>query len=131
MPAGAFQPAYLQSVPLAPGGLTLAGHTVQGVGDGGSIAPGALLVVDLVLEGGEQFAETVLEWSLRPADQPEFEPVVLWSGPLAPRVDWGAGEVLCRRLKANLPADLPPGRYLLHLATTDYDQPFGEVVVGQ
>ena len=118
------QPATAQSIPLALGGLTLLGHTAPA-----QAAPGDSLAVDLLLEGGEPFAETAVEWSLRPADQPDAAPVPLWSGPLAPRVRWGEGEVLCRRLKANLPADLAPGRYLLHLKTADYDQPVGEIEV--
>ena len=47
-----------------------------------------------------------------------------------PSPECGEGEVLCRRLKADLPADLPPGKYLLYLTTADYDQPFAEITVG-
>jgi hypothetical protein len=99
------------------------------LGEEGSLPPGGSLVVDLVLAGGEEFADTPIEWSLRSLDAADAPPVVLWAGPLAPRVEWGAGEVLCRRLQAELPADLPLGRYLMHLKTVDYDQPFGEIGV--
>ena len=124
--AGTVQPATAQSIPLAVGALTLEGHTVQG----SEVNPGGPLVVDLLLSGGEQYAETGVQWSLRPADQPDAAPIQLWAGPLAPRVRWGVGEQLCRRLRADLPADLPHGRYIMHLRTSEYDQPFGEVVVG-
>jgi hypothetical protein len=55
--------------------------------------------------------------------------VLLWAGALAPRVEWDEGELLCRRLQAELPPDLAPGRYVMQLTTADYKQPFGEVVV--
>jgi len=130
IPPGTVQPAFAQSVPLALGNLTLLGHTAPA-----EAAPGAPLAVDLLLDGGEQYADTAVQWSLRPVDQsnvatPGAAPVLLWSGPLAPRVRWSEGEVLCRRLKATLPADLPPGKYLMHLTTADYDQPFAEIAIG-
>jgi hypothetical protein len=127
MPVGTFQPAFPQNIPLALGGLTLLGHTVPGLDEDGALPPGAPLAVDLVLEGNEQHGETELALALRPADQPGATPVVLWNGPLAPRVEWGEGEVLCRRLKADPPADLAPGRYQMYLTTADYEQPFGEI----
>ena len=94
---------------------------------------GAPFALDLVLAGSEQHAKTGLSWSLAPADQANAQPDVtripLWSGQLAPRVSWDEGELLCRRLQTTLPADLTPGRYLMYLTTSEYDQPFGEVTI--
>ena len=128
VPAGTLQLAEVRSIPLALDGLTLNGFTVKG-----DAQPGQSLTVDLVLAGSEQHAKTDLAWSLVPADQdgnqPGAAPIPLWSGELAPRVSWDEGELLCRRLQATLPADLPPGRYIMHLTTAEYDQPFGEVTI--
>lgn len=130
MPPETFQPAQTQSIPLAAWDLTLVGHTVQGLNEQGAMQPGSALTVELILSGDERHADTELTWNLRPANQPDAAPIELWAGPLAPRVEWGEGEQLCRRLSANLPADLAPGRYLMYLTTTEYDQPFGEVFIG-
>ncbi len=128
VPTGTLEPAVVRSIPLSLYGLTLNGFTVEG-----EAQPGQLLAVDLVLAGSEQHAKTGLAWSLVPADQDSEHPaaaaIPLWSGELAPRVSWDEGELLCRRLQATLPADLPPGRYLMHLTTAEYDQPFGEVTI--
>ncbi len=126
VPRDQLQPAEVRSIPLALDGLTLEGYTLTG-----AVQPGQAVTLDLVLDGGEQHAETELALSLRPATgegaQPEAAPVPLWMGELAPRVRWAANEVLCRRLRAELPAQLAPGHYLLYLTTSDYDQPFAEI----
>jgi hypothetical protein len=128
VPADSLQPAEVRSIPLALGGLTLYGFTLKG-----DVQPGAPLTVDLVLAGSEQHEKTEIAWTLVPADlaagQSNVAPIALWSGELAPRVSWDEGELLCRRLQAELPADLAPGRYLMQLTTPEYDQPFGEVTV--
>jgi hypothetical protein len=128
VPDGTLQPAEVRSIPLALGGLTLNGFTEKG-----SAQPGEPLAIDLVLAGSEQHAKTKLAWNLLPADpageQPGTAPIPLWSGELATRVSWDDGELLCRRLQAMLPTDLPSGRYLMHLTTSDYDQPFGEITI--
>jgi hypothetical protein len=124
VPAGSLQPAEVRSIPLALGGLALDGYTLHG-----DVQPGGTLTVDLVLAGGEQHGGTEIAWSLAPADRADATPVPLWSGQLAPRVAWDEGEQLCRRLQAQVPANLAPGRYLMQLTTADYEQPFGEVVV--
>ena len=128
VPDGTLQPAEVRSIPLALGGLTLTGFTEKG-----SAQPGQSLAVDLVLAGSEQHAKTGLAWNLLPADQASAQagaaPIPLWSGELAPRVSWDEGELLCRRLQATLPTNLPSGRYLMHLTTSDYDQPFGEIII--
>jgi 4-amino-4-deoxy-L-arabinose transferase-like glycosyltransferase len=136
VPADSLQPAEARSIPLAQDGLTLNGYTVKG-----DLQPGTPLAVDLVLAGGEQHAKTEVTWTLTPADQgadqgaqqatgrADAAAVQLWAGALAPRVEWDEGELLCRRLQAELPPDLAPGRYVMQLTTADYMQPFGEVVV--
>jgi 4-amino-4-deoxy-L-arabinose transferase-like glycosyltransferase len=128
VPADTLQPVEVRSIPLSLGGLTLNGYTLHG-----DVQPGSPLTADLVLAGGEQHGAAELAWSLLPVDQAPAQssakPISLWSGKLAPRVAWDEGELLCRRLQADLPVDLAPGRYVMQLTTEDYEQPFGEIVV--
>jgi hypothetical protein len=134
--------AEARSIPLALWGLTLTGYTVRG-----EARAGQPLTVDLLLAGTEAHGETELTWSLLPQEQPGSETpasgqagpgqdeeaasdrVVLWTGELAPRVAWDEGELLCRRLTAVLPPDLPPGVYGLALTTGEYDQQIGVIQV--
>jgi hypothetical protein len=128
VPSDTLQPVEVRSIPLSLGGLTLNGYTLQG-----DVQPGSPLTADLVLAGGEQHGAVELAWSLlsvdQAPDQSSAKPILLWSGKLAPRVAWDEGELLCRRLQADLPVGLAPGRYVMQLTTEDYEQPFGEIVV--
>jgi hypothetical protein len=123
VPGDSVAAAETRNLPLARGGLALTGYTVQGEAQAGEP-----LTVELLFAGSEAHAETELSWRLRPAGGSGAE-TVLWTGELAPRVDWDAGEVLCRRLTAQLPQELAAGKYLLELATGESTQGFGTVVV--
>jgi hypothetical protein len=124
VPPDRVQPAEARSIPLALGGLTLAGFTVQG-----EAQAGIPLTVDLVLQGREAHGETELAWNLLASPEEDAPLLELWAGELAPRVAWDDGEVLCRRLTAALPEGLAPGSYWLQLATGEYAQVFGEIEV--
>jgi 4-amino-4-deoxy-L-arabinose transferase-like glycosyltransferase len=127
VPPETLQWAEARNIPLALDGLALNGYTLNTPENGAQA--GGPLAVDLALAGGEQHGEIDLVWRLRPADQPQAAAVTLWSGELAPRVAWDEGELLCRRLQAQLPTDLAPGRYMMELATSEYEQVIGEIEV--
>lgn len=119
-PAEQIQPAAVSSVPLALSGLTLVGHTLATT----TTEPGAPLTLDLFVQGDERHRTIPLTLTL--ASDPA---AVLYTGAVAPDAEWRAGEVICRRLHVRVPSTTPPGDYLLHLATTDYNQPFARVTV--
>jgi hypothetical protein len=89
--------------------LVLAGHELRS----DPLAPGAPLVLDLYLRGGEDSADTLL--SLQLEETPQLSP--LWLEPAAPGVNWPTGAITCRRVRTSLPVDLPPGAYWLTLST--------------
>ncbi len=89
--------------------LTLLAYTV----DGAAWQAGAPLTIDLDWRGNQALANQKIGVQL--ANQQVIQP--LWSGELAPGATWNDGEVVCRRLRMRLPADLAPGDYQLEIAT--------------
>ena len=82
------------------------------------------MTLDLYFQGNEQHRSTPFTVTLQSAPA-----AVLYTGAVAPKADWRAGEVICRRLRVRIPAATMPGDYRLHLATADDDQPFGQLTV--
>lgn len=106
-----------ESLALADG-LTLVGHAAPATAE-----QGAPLSLDLALQGSAAYATTPLTLTAAPA---QGAPLVLYAGLLAPKASWRDGEVLCRRIHAQLPADLLVGEYALQLAAGDRaPQPIG------
>lgn len=93
--------------PLA-ANLTLAGHSLQG----DHWEPGARLTLDLYFQGDVAAANTPLAVQLTGAQTS----VPLWRDEFAAGVTWRDSEIICRRVRAQLPTDLPPGEYQLELS---------------
>ncbi|MBP8294453.1 MAG: hypothetical protein KAX65_16865, partial [Caldilineaceae bacterium] len=53
----------------------------------------------------------------------------LWIDRFAPETTWRAGEVICRRAQLRVPAALPPGDYVLSLATPEGAAPVTPLTV--
>jgi hypothetical protein len=82
---------------------------------GVDLQPGSTVAVDLFWQGGEiEDGVAAQEAALSLVQGEEIFP--LWQGPLAPQADWDAGEMICRRLRVQLPTDIDPGEYTLAVA---------------
>jgi len=80
-----------------------------------SVQPGAAFTVDLYWYMSDALNVAPVTLQLRLGDAP----LPLWQSVVAPNVPWHPGEILCRRVHATLPTDLPPGNFGLELATAD------------
>jgi 4-amino-4-deoxy-L-arabinose transferase-like glycosyltransferase len=78
---------------------------------------GGVVSLELYLQARPTLAEELLELRLVAVDQA----ITLWSEPLAPGVTWREGEVICRRVRTRLPAELTSETYELYLSTKTGD----------
>ena len=97
--------------------------SLRGYGIEGEAFLGAPLTLDLFFGGDATSAHTPLDLVLTAATG---QTSTLWSGVLAPGATWNAGELLCRRLHLDIPADLAPaGAFQLDLMAGDVRAPVG------
>lgn len=90
-------------------GLTLAGYALRAP----ALEPSARLTVDLFWQGDGAHADTDYSLALRQGDA-HYD--LTERTAIAPGARWNDGDVLCRRVRTTLPAEITPGAYEL-LAT--------------
>jgi len=104
--------------------------TLRGYGVEGEAFLGAPLTLDLFFSSeNSNDGAMPLDLILTATAQPTAT-TTLWSGTLAPGADWRAGELLCRRLLVEIPADLAAaGDFRLELASGAARAPVGVLTV--
>ncbi|CAN5841173.1 hypothetical protein BH10CHL1_BH10CHL1_13820 [soil metagenome] len=102
--------------------LTLMAYQVEG----NAWQAGAPLTIDLYWRGSQALAEQKI--GIQIANQQVTAP--LWAGEIAPGATWRDGEVVCRRLRMRLPADLTPGDYQVAMTTPAQKLTFHTLTIG-
>lgn len=127
-PLSAFEPQIRLDTPISPT-LTLLGYTVHG----DDLQPGSPMTVDLMwhsrhAQGAASPAELEFALLSGATQQP------LWSGPLAPGMEWDPDQGYCTRLRFTLSNDIAPGEVPLRLRWTVSGEPhtteLGRLTVG-
>lgn len=110
-------------------GSALDGLTVVGYDRDDSTVPGSPFTVDLFLSGtsaaGEEPMALVLD------DGHPNSTLTVWHGTVVPseHVRWQPDEVICRRVQARIPDDVPAGSYELYVEVGDSRVSLGAVSV--
>jgi hypothetical protein len=107
--------------------LALVGYTIHST----DLQPAAPLVADLYWQNNAQMNPYPMfpQYSLSLRLAHEEHEYNLWRGNLT-EAEWPAEEVLCRRVRARLPAQLEPGVYQLVIVFGDVKLPFHQLTVG-
>lgn len=102
-------------------GLQLKGSDIQN----SEVKPGALVTINLYWSAHPALTEQTVTLQLLHGDGY----IPLWQDVIAPDLAWSEGEVFCRRLRVALPATLPPGNYLLDVASDTATVNFATMVI--